>query len=142
METALVTAGSIIQDIESEVEVSIYGVYFDTDSAKIKSESELPIKEIAKVLNDNYDLDLYIVGHTDDSGEFDYNMNLSQRRAESLVDKLVKEYDINRDRLKPVGVCPLAFEVSNETKDGRAENRWVELVKMQLRIFVYQEIFY
>lgn len=130
MKTDLVTAGSIIQDIKSKGKVSIYGVYFDTDSAKIKSESEPSVKEIAKVLNDNHDLNLYIVGHTDDTGEFEYNMDLSQRRAESLVNVLVEEYDISRNRLKPAGVGPLAPKASNETEDGRAKNRRVELVRM------------
>ncbi|MBS3810951.1 MAG: OmpA family protein [Halanaerobiales bacterium] len=130
MRTGLVTAGSIIQDIKSKGKVSIYGVYFDTDSAKIKSESEPSVKEIAKVLNDNHDLNLYIVGHTDDTGEFEYNMDLSQRRAESLVNVLVEEYDISRNLLKPAGVGPLAPKASNETEDGRAKNRRVELVRM------------
>ena len=130
METGLVTAGSIIQDIESTGKVSIYGVYFDTDSAEIKSESEPTVKEIAKVLNDNPDLSIYIVGHTDSTGEFDYNMDLSERRAETLVDKLVEEYNINRNRLEPAGVGPLAPKASNEAEDGRAKNRRVELVKM------------
>ncbi len=130
METGLVTAGSIIQDIESTGKVSIYGVYFDTDSAEIKSESEPTVEKIAKVLNNNPSLNIYIVGHTDSTGEFDYNMDLSQKRAEALVDKLVQEYDINRNRLEPAGVGPLAPKASNKTEDGRSKNRRVELVKM------------
>ena len=130
METGLVTAGSIIQDIESTGKVSIYGVYFDTDSAKIKSESKPTVEEIAKVLKNNTNLKLYVVGHTDSTGNFDYNMDLSQRRAEALVDKLVKEYNINRNRLEPAGVGPLAPKESNKTENGRAKNRRVELVKM------------
>ncbi|MFO7814608.1 MAG: OmpA family protein [Halanaerobiales bacterium] len=130
METGLVKAGTIIQDIESKGKVSIYGVYFDTDSAEIKSESDPTVEEIAKVLNDNPELNIYIVGHTDSTGEFDYNIELSEKRAEALVNKLVQDYDIDKSRLEPAGVGPLAPKASNETEDGRAKNRRVELVKM------------
>ena len=129
METGLITTGSIIQDIESKGKVSIYGVYFDTDSAEIKLESEETVEKIAEVLRENPELNIHIVGHTDSTGDFDYNIELSKKRAAALVKKLVDEYDINEERLKAAGIGPLAPEATNETEDGRAKNRRVELVK-------------
>lgn len=70
-----------------------------------------------------------MVGHTDDVGALDYNMNLSQRRAKAVVESLVSRYGINTDRLHPIGVGPSAPAASNETEEGRARNRRVELVK-------------
>ncbi|MGM0500932.1 MAG: OmpA family protein, partial [Bacillota bacterium] len=129
LETGLISTESIMQDIESKGKVSIYGVYFDTDSAKIKSDSEPTVEKIAKVLKENPELNIHIVGHTDNTGEFDYNLELSKKRASALAGKLVNEYDINKERLEAKGVGPLAPKETNETEDGRAKNRRVELVK-------------
>lgn len=129
METGLISTESIMQDIESKGKVSIYGVYFDTDSAEIKEDSEPTVEKIAEVLKENPELNINIVGHTDNTGEFDYNMELSQKRAEALVNKIVTEYDINKERIEASGVGPLAPKATNETEDGRAKNRRVELVK-------------
>ncbi|MGM0420730.1 MAG: DUF4892 domain-containing protein, partial [Bacillota bacterium] len=129
METDLISSESIIQDIESKGKVSIYGVYFDTDSAEIKAESEETVEKIAEVLRENPGLDIYIVGHTDSTGDFAYNMDLSEERAQALVDNLVSEYGIEEGRLEAAGVGPLAPKASNETERGRAKNRRVELVK-------------
>ncbi|MFO7820077.1 MAG: OmpA family protein [Halanaerobacter sp.] len=129
METGLISTESILQDIESKGKVSIYGVYFDTDSAEIKSDSEATVEKIAEVLRENPKLNIHIVGHTDNTGDFDYNLKLSEKRAAALVNKLVNKYEINEERLEAAGVGPLAPKASNETKDGRAKNRRVELVK-------------
>ena len=131
METGLVTvnADALAKDIARAGHVAIYGIYFDTGKAKIKPKSEPTLKEIAKLLRQNPDLALYVVGHTDSRGGFDYNMDLSKRRAEAVVEALVSEYNINEERLHSYGVGFLAPTVSNETEEGRAKNRRVELVK-------------
>jgi len=69
------------------------------------------------------------VGHTDSTGNLDYNIDLSERRAESLVEFLVNNYNIDQNRLNSFGVGPLAPKATNETENGRAKNRRVELVK-------------
>ena len=74
-------------------------------------------------------LRLLIVGHTDTQGSYDYNADLSRRRAESAVTSLVKDYGIARERLFPVGVSFASPIASNQTEEGRAKNRRVELVK-------------
>lgn len=74
-------------------------------------------------------MNLYVVGHTDSVGEISYNMKLSQTRAEAVVKALVTKYRVTQNRLKSYGVGPLAPVASNETEEGRALNRRVELVK-------------
>ena len=71
----------------------------------------------------------YVVVHTDSVGKIDYNMRLSNARAEAVVNTLVTKYSVVRNRLDPHGVGPLAPVATNETEEGRAWNRRVELVK-------------
>ncbi len=73
-------------------------------------------------------LGLLVVGHTDNEGGFDYNIDLSRRRAESVTATLIREYEINADRLTPWGVGYTAPVATNTTDAGRALNRRVELV--------------
>jgi len=129
MEEGLVTAGTMMEDITRTGRVAIYGIYFDTDRADIQPESELTLEEIARLLRQNSDLSLYVVGHTDDVGALGYNMDLSQRRAEAVAETLVSKHGVDAKRLKAYGVGPLAPVASNSTEDGRAKNRRVELVK-------------
>ena len=128
----IVEAKSLAKDIQLTGHASVYGIYFDFDKAEVKPESEPALKEIAKLLRQNPQLNLYVVGHTDYVGEFNYNMKLSQKRAEAIVKILVSKYGISPDRLKAYGVGPLAPVVSNKTEEGRSLNRRVELVEQQL----------
>lgn len=73
-------------------------------------------------------LKFYVVGHTDNAGTLAHNMDLSQRRAEAVVHKLVTDYDIAAEHLAAVGVGPVAPVASNNADEGRALNRRVELV--------------
>ncbi len=84
--------------------------------------------EIAKYLKNNPGVRLYVVGHTDKTGSYDYNLDLSRRRAASVVKALVNRHGIAPARLKPVGVGPVASVASNSSEKGRAKNRRVELV--------------
>jgi outer membrane protein OmpA-like peptidoglycan-associated protein len=129
LQTDLINIESVMQDIKSKGKAAIYGIHFDVDSAKIKEDSKPTIEKIAELLKENPDLKLNLVGHTDSTGDLDYNIDLSERRAESLVEVLVNDYNIDKKRLDSFGVGPLAPEATNETEDGRAKNRRVELVK-------------
>ena len=131
METGLVTvnADALAKDIAKTGHVAIYGIYFDTDKADVKPESEPILKEIAKLLQQNPKLKLHVVGHTDNVGELTYNMKLSQARAGAVVEELVSKYGVDAKRLKARGVGPLSPVVSNNTEEGRAKNRRVELVE-------------
>ena len=122
-------AKSLMSDIQTKGSASVYGIYFDFDKADIKPESEPAIKEVAKLLQENKGLKLYVVGHTDNVGNIDYNMKLSKARADAVMKELVTKYKISSDRLKAFGVGSLAPVASNKTDDGRAKNRRVELVE-------------
>jgi len=131
METGLVTvnAEALAKDIARTGHVAVYGIYFDTGKAEIKTESEPVLNEIAKLLKQSPNLNLYVVGHTDNVGAFNSNMELSQRRAEAVVKMLVSKHGIDAKRLQPVGVGPVSPIASNKTEEGRAKNRRVELVE-------------
>jgi outer membrane protein OmpA-like peptidoglycan-associated protein len=96
---------------------------------RIKPESDAAISEIAKLLENDDALKVYIVGHTDNVGSFDSNMKLSMSRAEAVAKALTGKYGIAAARLKPHGVASLSPVASNDTEDGKAKNRRVELVK-------------
>ncbi|MEJ5349941.1 MAG: OmpA family protein [Desulfosoma sp.] len=122
-------AKSLMSDIQAKGSASVYGIYFDFDKADIKPESEPAIKEIAKLLQENKDVKLYVVGHTDNVGTIDYNIKLSKARADAVTKELVTKYKISADRLKAYGVGSLAPVATNKTDEGRAKNRRVELVE-------------
>lgn len=124
----VVEAGEMADKIGSEGRIALYGIYFDTDSTAIKPDSKATLAEINKLLQDQPDLKILIVGHTDNAGGFDYNIDLSKRRAAAVTDALIKDYGIGRDRLQPWGVGYTAPLASNTTEEGRARNRRVELV--------------
>ncbi len=125
----IITAETMEAQIKETGKVAIYSIYFDFDKADIKPESRPTIEEIAKLLKNNPNLKLYVVEHTDNVGTLEYNMKLSERRAQAVVKELVEKYGISKDRLKAFGVGPLSPVNTNETEEGRALNRRVELVK-------------
>ena len=116
-------------DINTTGHVSIYGIHFDTGKSEIKPESDAAISEIAKLLKNNSALKLYVVGHTDNVGSFDSNMKLSKDRADAVAKTLSDKHGIAAARLKSYGVASLSPVTSNDTDDGKAKNRRVELVK-------------
>jgi len=118
-------------DIKASGRAKVYGIYFDLDSHNIKPESEPTLQAIADMLNANNSLKIYVVGHTDMTGQLDYNMELSLRRAESVVDALVNTHGIAADRIKAQGAGPLCPVSTNNTEEGRKLNRRVELVEMR-----------
>jgi len=131
METGLVKvdADALASEIDRTGHASIYGIYFDTDKAEVKPESEQALGEIARLLRQRPDLKLYVVGHTDSVGSLDYNKDLSIRRARAVVEVLTGKYGIPASRLRGEGVGPLVPVMANTSDGGRARNRRVELVK-------------
>jgi len=115
--------------ISSTGHVAIYGIYFDFNKSDVKPESDPALQEINKLLSNNPNLKVFIVGHTDNVGGVDYNMKLSQARADAVVKALTTKYKVNPQRLKAYGVGQLAPVAPNKTEDGRAKNRRVELVE-------------
>ncbi|MFH1155603.1 MAG: OmpA family protein [Pseudomonadota bacterium] len=121
-------AQSLANTISQTGRAAVYGIYFDTGKSDIKPESGPALDEIVKMLNADSTLKLYVVGHTDNVGPFDYNIRLSQSRAAAVIDALVKKNSIPAARLTPFGAGPTAPVASNSNEEGRARNRRVELV--------------
>ncbi len=105
-----------------------YGIYFDTDKDVLKPESQPTIAEIVKLLKSDPALRIHVVGHTDNQGKTDYNLDLSRRRAASVVYALSSQ-GIAAGRLDSFGCGVYAPVASNETEEGRAKNRRVELTR-------------
>jgi outer membrane protein OmpA-like peptidoglycan-associated protein len=122
-------AAAFSNDIKTTGHAAVYGIYFDTGKSEINPESEPALAEIAKLLQGNAGLKVHVVGHTDGVGDFAFNMKLSQARADAVVQALVSKYGISAARMKSSGVASLAPVESNDTEQGRAKNRRVELVK-------------
>ncbi|MEM8908948.1 MAG: OmpA family protein [Bacteroidota bacterium] len=122
-------ADFIGQSIADQGAVSIYGIQFDFDSSQIKPISKPSLTAIAEYLQAQPKVALYVVGHTDMKGNYAYNLKLSNDRAQAVVDALVNEHQIDRNRLEAHGMAFLAPKASNETEEGRALNRRTELVK-------------
>lgn len=117
-------------NIRTTGHATVYGIYFDLDSYTVKPESEPTLEAIADMLIADSSLKVYVVGHTDMTGNLEYNLDLSARRAEAVVNELVNNYGIEADRLMAKGVGPLSPVSTNTTEEGRKLNRRVELVEM------------
>lgn len=123
-----VNANEMLKGIKANGKIALYGIYFDFDKSDIKPESETTLIEISKLLKENPTLNLYVVGHTDMKGSYEYNITLSKNRAVAVINELVKKYGISSSHLTGEGVGSLAPVSTNETEEGRKQNRRVELV--------------
>jgi OmpA-OmpF porin, OOP family len=125
-----VKADEMAKTIGATGRIALYGILFDTDKADLKPESSLALAEIAALLNSDPKLATLIVGHTDNQGGFDYNVDLSRRRADAVVKALVTNHKIDPRRLRAAGAGMIAPAAPNDAEDGRAKNRRVEVVKL------------
>ncbi|MDB6062181.1 MAG: hypothetical protein JWM78_2284 [Verrucomicrobiaceae bacterium] len=122
-------AEQMARGINTDGKVALYGLYFDTDRADVRADSKPALDEMAKLLRQDPKLTVYIVGHTDNQGSYAHNLDLSQKRAEAIVKKLIADYKIEANRLSAKGAASIAPVASNDAETGRAKNRRVELVK-------------
>ncbi len=122
-------AEALGNDLRTTGHAAVYGIYFDTGKSTIKPESAQAIGEIAKMLNGDPVLKIYVVGHTDNQGGVESNIKLSQERGEAVLQALVRDHGIAPARLRSYGCGLFAPVASNESEEGRAKNRRVELVK-------------
>ncbi len=98
-------------------------VNFAFDSSKVQQKYFNDISELAQFLKRFDDVDVQLEGHTDSVGPDAYNKKLSQRRADAVKDVLVNQYGIAASRINPVGYGESQPVASNDTKEGRAQNR-------------------
>ena len=118
----------IAKALEKDGRVAISGgILFETDSAKLTPNADDVVRRMAEVMKEHPDLKVAVVGNTDNTGDFNYNVQLSERRARAFMDALIKK-GVAANRLAAVGVGPLSPVATNDTAEGRAQNRRVELV--------------
>jgi outer membrane protein OmpA-like peptidoglycan-associated protein len=108
--------------------ITLRGIYFDFDKSTIKPESKPALEAAAKMLNENPTINVEIQGHTDSKGSDAYNLRLSEKRAQAVVNYLVQNLGIDVSRLTAKGYGESRPIADNETEDGRAINRRVEFV--------------
>jgi OmpA-OmpF porin, OOP family len=106
-----------------------HGIYFDTDSDRLKPESGAVLKQVAAGLQKNPNLKLQVIGYTDSAGNAAHNLDLSKRRAQAVASVLTAQFGIDASRLSVNGFGADKPIASNDTADGRAANRRVEFVK-------------
>src|SRR5690606_34311450 len=115
--------------LSSEGRVATQGILFDTGADRIRPESTPTLKEIGEMLQQHADLKLVIEGHTDNVGSADANQSLSEKRAEAVRRFLVETYSVDETRLTAQGFGASKPAASNDSPEGRQQNRRVELVK-------------
>lgn len=115
--------------LDAEGRVQLHDILFNLDKATLQPESTRQLQHVVTLLEDNPDLMLEVQGHTDDQGSDDYNLKLSQRRAETVVAYLGL-FGIDTSRLVPKGYGESKPVIPNTTEEGRAKNRRVELVRL------------
>lgn len=108
---------------------AVYGIYFDFNSAAVRPESEPALKEIADAIKSNPNWNLRIEGHTDNVGGDAYNLTLSNRRAAAAKQALSAQYHIDPGRVTSQGFGASRPKAPNDTPEGRALNRRVEVCR-------------
>jgi outer membrane protein OmpA-like peptidoglycan-associated protein len=122
-------AGALEQALSERGTVDVYSIYFSFNSDVLREESEPTLKDIATVLRRHPDWKLRVNGHTDGIGSDQFNLDLSRRRAAAVRNALLKRYGIEPGRLDTAGFGESQPRDTNDTLEGRAHNRRVELVR-------------
>ncbi|NBB99639.1 MAG: OmpA family protein [Bacteroidetes bacterium] len=120
----------LYEALENEGRVAVQDVLFDTGQATIKQASAETLAEIAAFLEDHAEIRLLVEGHTDNQGDFQANITLSKARAEAVETYLVERHGIDAERIETIGLGQTTPAAPEDTPEGRAENRRVELVRM------------
>lgn len=116
--------------LNTDGRIALYGILFDVDKAVIKPESEPELKNIGEYLKLNPTEKIIVVGHTDNTGNYDRNITLSRERAASVKNYLITKFGIDAARIRSEGAgqyCPVA---TNSTEEGKKKNRRVEIVRL------------
>jgi outer membrane protein OmpA-like peptidoglycan-associated protein len=122
-----VTASSMFEAINRDGHIALY-INFDTGKSVIRDESKPIIEQIVQMMKSNPDLKIGVEGHTDNVGTPASNKTLSEARAKSVVSAIVGQ-GVSADRLSPAGYGQDKPIADNNTEEGRAQNRRVELVR-------------
>lgn len=116
--------------LETGKTIVLKNIYFEFDKDDLMPRSYVELKKLLSVMRSNPKLSIEIVGHTDALGNDAYNLDLSRRRAESVL-RFLTENKIAKSRLSASGLGEQIPIASNETEEGRAQNRRVEFVVLK-----------
>lgn len=123
------TDEAIAAALNEDGRVSMSGGFFEFDSAELTGTAPEVLFKIANVMKTAENMRIAIVGHSDSTGDFNYNVELSRLRAEAVRNELLEEpYNVEADRLVAMGAGSIAPVVSNKSEEGRALNRRIEFV--------------
>ncbi len=117
---------AIIMDDPSEASIRLTNVFFNTGSAELKADSKYELDKVAEILKDYSDVSIEISGHTDNTGNTDSNLILSDERAKTVTNYLINK-GIVASRLKSVGFGEARPADTNDTAEGRQNNRRIEM---------------
>jgi outer membrane protein OmpA-like peptidoglycan-associated protein len=123
------TADFMKQGLKETGKVALYGILFDTGKSTLRPESGPVLQEISLLLKGDKTLTVFVVGHTDNVGDYAMNLKLSSDRAAAVIRELTTKYAVAAAQLIPFGAGPTSPVASNDTDQGRQLNRRVELVK-------------
>ena len=120
-------AGAKVERIGEGIKITFdSGILFDVDQANLKYDSKTELAQLSTILNKYEDTNIMLAGHTDSTGSDQYNMGLSERRAQTVADYLVTQ-NVSNTRLDVRGFGKNEPVASNDTVAGRALNRRVEV---------------
>lgn len=128
LDTDKVDVATVTDRLKAEGRYAFYGILFETNSATIQDGSAEALEIMAGYLNANSGSNVLIVGHSDNTGDFQYNVDLSLKRAEAVAARLTQDHGVKAGQVTPVGVGMAAPVASNANEEGRTLNRRVELV--------------
>ncbi|MBS1505629.1 MAG: OmpA family protein [Bacteroidetes bacterium] len=120
-----------LTEIEVGLTVRLKNIYFDFDKTTLKSESFVELNKVVDFLKQNPKVSVEIAGHTDSKGSDQYNLNLSQGRSQAVVDYLISQ-GIDSSRLQAQGYGETKPIDTNDTEEGRANNRRVEFTILKI----------
>jgi OOP family OmpA-OmpF porin len=123
---AFTSADDMYSGLEADGFVAVYGIHFDIDKADLKPGAGKTLEEVVKLLKIHPELAVEIQGHTDSTGDDEHNLDLSRRRAATVKSYLLL-YGVAGDRLTTAGFGETKPVEDNNTEEGRALNRRVEL---------------
>lgn len=122
-------AATLQAGLSGQGRATLGGLFFDTGKAQLKVDSKSQLEAMATVLKSQSAWKVFIVGHTDNIGDFDANLALSQQRAQAVVTALTAApFNIDARRLSAKGAANIAPAAPNSDEAGRARNRRVEMV--------------
>ncbi|NEX93681.1 OmpA family protein [Caulobacter sp. 17J65-9] len=125
-----VDAGKLYAALGADGHVAIYGINFDTGRAEVRPDSDAALEQVVKLMREHAQLKLRVEGHTDAVGAPEANRTLSQARADAVV-RWLTAHGVEPGRLQAAGMGQTKPLASNDTEDGRARNRRVELVQIR-----------